>query len=141
MAWYSETKQTVRGVSRLLLAGVAGCVINTGVSLGSVGGQAYAQAPAPILLEHVRLFDGTGQAEQEDMAVLVQGARIVSVGHTGHLAAPKGVKRIDLSGKTLIPGLITDHSHVGLVSGTLSGLRILQHPSLKRHWTSMNAMG
>lgn len=131
MAWYSETKQTVRGVSRLLLAGVAGCVINTGVSLGSVGGQAYAQAPAPILLEHVRLFDGTGQAEQEDMAVLVQGARIVSVGHTGHLAAPKGVKRIDLSGKTLIPGLITDHSHVGLVSGTSVGAENFTAPVIK----------
>lgn len=131
MGWRSDKKQGVRGLSRLLLAGVAGGVFASVVGLGLMRGQAYAQAPAPILLEHVRLFDGTGAAEQEDMAVLVQGARIVSVGQTGHLAVPDGAKRVDLSGKTLIPGLISNHSHVGVVSGTSVGAENFTTPVIK----------
>lgn len=127
MAWRLEKKQAVRGLSRLLLASVAGGV----VSLGFFGAQAHAQTPSAVLLEHVRLFDGTGAAEQDDMAVLVQGPRIVSVGHSGHVKAPKGAQRIDLSGKTLIPGLITDHSHVGVVSGTSVGAENFTVPVIK----------
>lgn len=120
-------KKRARGFSRVLLAG--------GALLGLSGGQmAYAQpsSPAPaVLLEHVRLFDGTGAPEQDDMAVLVQGARIVAVGQSGHLTVPEGAKRIDLTGKTLIPGLITDHSHVGVVSGTSVGAENFTVPVIR----------
>lgn len=139
MGWRSEEKQAGQGLSRLLVAGVVASVIGLGGTAGSAWAQ-QAQASSPVVLEHVRLFDGTGAAEQDDMAVLVQGSRIVSVGHTGKLAVPKGAKRIDLSGKTLIPGLISNHSHVGVVSGTPSGLKTLRHPLSKGRWTSMNAM-
>lgn len=130
MGWRSEEKQVGQGFSRLLLAGVAASVIGLGGTAGSARAQ-QAQASSPVVLEHVRLFDGTGAAEQDDMAVLMQGSRIVSVGHTGKLAVPKGAKRIDLSGKTLIPGLISNHSHVGVVSGTSVGSQNFTAPVIK----------
>ncbi|GAL96610.1 amidohydrolase [Acetobacter tropicalis NRIC 0312] len=90
-----------------------------------------ATATTPVLLDHVRLFDGTDSPEQEDMAVLVKGQSIAAVGHSGTVKAPKGTKRIDLSGKTLIPGLITNHSHVGVVSGTKVGAENFTVPVIK----------
>ena len=47
-------------------------------------------------------------------AVWVQHGRIVAVGNTADLdrAAPAGTRRIDLGGRTLMPGLIDCHLHI-----------------------------
>lgn len=44
--------------------------------------------------------------------ILVTDGRISAVGTQGSLAVPEGVKRIDLPGKTLLPGLIDMHVHL-----------------------------
>jgi len=64
----------------------------------------------PVLLLPSRVFDG---AELHDgWAVLVRGERIAAAGPAGTLAIPAGARRVDLSGTTLIPGLIEGHSHL-----------------------------
>ena len=43
--------------------------------------------------------------------ILIDGARIVQVGALDEVVIPEGAKRVDLSGKTLMPGMIDAHAH------------------------------
>jgi imidazolonepropionase-like amidohydrolase len=70
---------------------------------------ASADDPA-ILLRPTRLFDGTTM--HEGWQVLVKGDRILSVG--ANITAPPDARQIDLSGDTLMPGLIEGHGHLFL---------------------------
>jgi imidazolonepropionase-like amidohydrolase/Tol biopolymer transport system component len=47
----------------------------------------------------------------EDGVVLVEGNRIRAVGRRGQVAIPAGAKTVDVTGKTIIPGLIDAHAH------------------------------
>ena len=55
----------------------------------------------------------------ENATILVEGNRIVAVGPSGSVQVPNGVRRIDLKGKTIMPGIIDVHGHVGGESGRL----------------------
>ena len=48
----------------------------------------------------------------EGWSVLVRGDRITAAGPTGTVAAPANATRVELSGTTLMPGLIEMHSHL-----------------------------
>jgi imidazolonepropionase-like amidohydrolase len=67
----------------------------------------------PLWLENARLFDGTGAAVRERVSVLVESGRIARVVEAGG-ARPEGARGVDLSGRTLLPGLIDAHAHVGV---------------------------
>lgn len=65
------------------------------------------------LFEKARVIDGTGSPPWQG-AVLVEGDRIAAVGpeaeqRAGHLPA---LQRIDMTGQTLMPGLIDAHCHL-----------------------------
>lgn len=76
--------------------------------------------PAPgeerLWLSNARLFDGTGAALRDGVSLLVESGRIARIGG----AAPESATTIDLGGRTLMPGLIDSHSHVGLSFATPS---------------------
>ena len=65
-----------------------------------------------FILRPARVFDGVNPAPHEGWSVLVEGDRISAVGP--NVAAPPGAKVIDLTGTTLMPGLIEGHSHLFL---------------------------
>jgi imidazolonepropionase-like amidohydrolase len=69
-------------------------------------------APRPLVLDHVRLVDGTGAAPIEDARIVLNGDRIAAAGPMASTAAPAGADHLDLSGKTVIPGLIDLHFHI-----------------------------
>ena len=62
----------------------------------------------PALLCPDAVFDG--EARRVGWSVLVDGERIVAAGPG--LAAPDGARRVDLTGTTLLPGLIDLHTHL-----------------------------
>jgi imidazolonepropionase-like amidohydrolase len=62
-----------------------------------------------LWLTNGRLLDGTGAAPRDGVSVLVESGRIASIG--GSAAAD--ARTVDLQGRTLMPGLIDSHSHVG----------------------------
>ena len=45
--------------------------------------------------------------------VVVRGNRIVAAGADGRVTIPAGARRIDASGKTIMPGIIDVHAHLG----------------------------
>lgn len=64
-----------------------------------------------------RLIPGDGSPAIERSAILVADGRIVAVGTFDELAAPRGVTTIDLSGKTIVPLLVTLHTRPGYARG------------------------
>lgn len=67
----------------------------------------------PVALTHMRLIDGTGARVRTDVTMVVDHGQIVSLGQS----TPAGARVIDLAGKTVMPAIVSDHSHVGLVDG------------------------
>ena len=49
--------------------------------------------------------------------VVVRNNRIVAVGATGQVQAPAGARVIDVRGKTIVPGFVDTHAHLGIRSG------------------------
>jgi imidazolonepropionase-like amidohydrolase len=68
-------------------------------------------AEGRLWLANGRLFDGTG-APLRDGALLVEGGRITRVADAAE-QPPEGVRVLDLEGRTLLPGLVEAHAHVG----------------------------
>jgi imidazolonepropionase-like amidohydrolase len=76
----------------------------------------WTQQPAPmqaVLLRDVRLIDGTGAPPREHVSLLLRNGRIEKIGET--MIVPSGVQVRELTGKTVMPGLISAHSHLGLI--------------------------
>ncbi|HEX4322564.1 MAG TPA: amidohydrolase family protein [Acidobacteriaceae bacterium] len=74
----------------------------------------FVKEDAPVLvLEHVRVIDGTGDAARDDQRIVLDHGKIVHVGPeiTGE-APPPGAKVLDMTGKTVIPGLVGMHEHL-----------------------------
>jgi imidazolonepropionase-like amidohydrolase len=88
----------------------------------TIGGQTPAQTPAssPITAGRAgRLIDpetGTATANQ---VIIIDGARIRNIGTD--LPIPAGAKVIDLSGLTVLPGLVDAHNHLALTPGMTRG--------------------
>jgi imidazolonepropionase-like amidohydrolase len=72
-----------------------------------------APAEGRLWLANARLFDGTGSPVRERVSILVEGGRIARLGEGGE-APPEGALAVDLGGRTLLPGLIDAHAHVGV---------------------------
>jgi len=61
------------------------------------------------------LIDGSGGAPRRDMAILIKGDRIAAVDTQKALPRPDGARDLDLSGRTVVPGLIDCHDHLTFV--------------------------
>ncbi|WP_191823299.1 metal-dependent hydrolase family protein [Lysobacter capsici] len=80
---------------------------------------ASAQTPSPanasaaddLVVTAARLFDARSGKLIDRPQVLIRDGRIVEVGRVGD-AVPEGIKRLDLAGMTLLPGLIDMHTHL-----------------------------
>jgi imidazolonepropionase-like amidohydrolase len=88
--------------------------LSTILGLAVAAPQASAADTATVL-KGVRIIDGTGRAPIEDGAIVVQGNRITDVGPAAKVKIPKDAHVVDLAGRTVMPGLMSTHSHVGLV--------------------------
>src|SRR6266487_2762276 len=64
------------------------------------------------LLLGATLIDGTGAAPVPDAAVLINDGRISAVGPRPTVSRPANVDVLDVSGLTLLPGLIDGHDHL-----------------------------
>ena len=49
----------------------------------------------------------------EDATIVIEANRITAVGPSASVTVPAGARRVDVKGKTIMPGLIDVHAHVG----------------------------
>ncbi|HEX8027687.1 MAG TPA: amidohydrolase family protein [Vicinamibacterales bacterium] len=82
--------------------------------LALVAGDAFAQT----LYEGARLIPGDTSPVIERSAILIENGRISQVGQQGQVKAPGSVRRVDLTGKTVMPALVATHVHPGFQRGT-----------------------
>ncbi|HEY6446544.1 MAG TPA: amidohydrolase family protein [Acidobacteriaceae bacterium] len=69
-------------------------------------------APA-LVLENVRVIDGTGVPAKEAQRVVIENGKITWLGPaTADLIIPHGAMVIDATGKTVFPGLVGMHEHL-----------------------------
>ena len=76
-----------------------------------------AQKNNLILLKNVNLIDGTGSAPKAEMDILIRDGNIIAI--QSGLKEP-AARQVDLSGKTIIPSLISAHTHIGTLKRNTS---------------------
>lgn len=97
-----------RIAARLSAIGI-GVLLGLGLAFAPSG----AQTPAgPVALTGARVIDGTGKAPIEQGTIVIANGRITAVGPSASVTVPAGATRVDMTGKTIIPGLINGHGHV-----------------------------
>ena len=81
--------------------------------------RSFIKIDAPVVaLTNVRVIDGTGAPPRQKQTVIIRGGNIAEIGETGRVAIPDGVLLIDLTGKSIIPGLVMVHEHLYYPSGS-----------------------
>jgi imidazolonepropionase-like amidohydrolase len=71
------------------------------------------------VLSDVRMIDGTGNPPVDHVTIVIQGTRIrdvLTAPHVGKWPPKTSVRQ--LSGRTVMPGIINGHGHLGLTQGT-----------------------
>jgi imidazolonepropionase-like amidohydrolase len=86
----------------------------------TLAAQGAAPAPARVLIRAGRFIDGVADSARRDVGILVEGDRIRQVGTWSEVsAAARDARRVDLSGMTVLPGLIDNHTHI-LLQGDIT---------------------
>ncbi len=92
--------------------------LSLGVSVAALSVSLLHAQPPATLYEGARLIIGDGSPAIEQGAILVDGGVITQAGPRDGVTIPSGVRRVDLSGKTVMPALIATHVHPGFQRGT-----------------------
>src|SRR5690348_7043088 len=75
--------------------------------------QQFIRTEAPLIaLTHVRVIDGTGAAAKEDQTLVISNGKIDSVEPSASAKIPANAQTIDLTGYTVLPGLVGMHNHM-----------------------------
>ena len=86
------------------LAAVTGFFLLSGVSFAQM-----ERTAEPLALIHASVLDVRTGRIATNQTLVLRGGRIEGISAT---AAPKGVKTVDIAGRTLVPGLIDAHTHI-----------------------------
>ena len=93
------------------------------------------------------IIDGTGAEPINDAVMIVRDGRIETIGPDGSVDIPSNAERVDLAGRTVMPGLINTHGHVGdtrgLETGHYSEENVLRQLALYARYgvTTVNSLG
>ena len=98
-----------------IAAAAAIAVATTVASIAPASAQNFQQfiaVDAPVIaLTNAKVIDGTGAPAVTGQTILIRGERIAEVGPSRSVDVPAGAEVLDLSGHTVIPGLIGLHDH------------------------------
>jgi len=97
----------VRSASALLLVVLGGVA-----PLAAQNFDEFVAIPhGTVALTNAKVIDGTGAPAVMNQTILIEGDRITAVGPAGSVRVPADANIVDLSGKTVIPGLVGLHNH------------------------------
>lgn len=74
-----------------------------------------------VVFSGAHIIDGSGGEPIRDGVLLIHNGRVAALGPRAEVDIPKGAIVNDASGKTIIPGLINAHGHVGNTKGIEGG--------------------
>lgn len=66
-----------------------------------------------VVIKNAKLIDGLGNPAVDNAVVIIQGNKIIAAGMLKEDAIPTGATVYDAGGKTVMPGLIDSHYHLG----------------------------
>jgi len=116
-----DKNDAASGLGRRQFLGGAGALAIGGLS----GSNLLAQRPlADLVLANGKIHT-MDPANRVVSQALIQGGRFTAV--SNNVSAPRGARRIDLKGKTVIPGLIDAHNHIVLVGNRPGWHTPLEH--------------
>lgn len=111
-------------------------------ALVACSGVRQTVAQGATALQHVRLIDGNGGEPVADATVLLRGRDIAAVFGPGVKAKlPAGTKVVDMSGKSVMPALVSDHSHLGQVQDGKGGAGLYTRANLLNQMRQWQAYG
>src|SRR5690349_14296899 len=97
---------------KLKLATLLLCFLTT-ISFAQAPDRQFIRTEAPLIaLTHLRVIDGTGAAPKEDQTVIISNGKISSVEPSANASVPANAQTIDLTGYTVLPGLVGMHNHM-----------------------------
>ena len=80
--------------------------------------RAFVTVDTPVIaLTHARVIDGTGEPARDDQTLVIRDGRIIALGSSRSTTVPAGAQVLDLSGKSVIPGLVMVHEHLYYPTG------------------------
>lgn len=121
----------------LRTAGLAAAILATGLAMATTGAQGppprpssashptlsnavleFVKVDAPVVaLTNARVIDGTGAAARDRQTIIIKGRNIAAFGDTDRITPPDGTTMVDLTGKTVIPGIVMMHEHLYYPNG------------------------
>ncbi|MGB9255125.1 MAG: amidohydrolase, partial [Candidatus Korobacteraceae bacterium] len=67
----------------------------------------FISVHAPVIvLNHVRVIDGTGGAAKENQTIVISDGKIQAIGSSGTVMIPANAQQLDRTGYSVIPGLV-----------------------------------
>ena len=107
---------------------------------------AIPQVPLPasaqtLVLRGARLIDGIGTKPLDNTVIIIRDGRIAAIGSAGSITVPAGAEVVDYTGKTIIPGLISGHSHVGIFVGLKAAPENYSRDVILRQLKQLEAYG
>src|SRR5262245_22601256 len=103
------------------------------ISLLAAAAEAASAAGGVKAFVGARLIDGSGRPPVADAVLLVREGRVLAAGPRAEVTVPSGAERIDLAGKTLMPGLVNAHGHVGETVGLRAAPELNTPENVRRH--------
>jgi enamidase len=70
-----------------------------------------------VALTHVRVIDGTGAPARTDQTLVIRDGAIAALGDSRTVTIPPDARVLDLTGKSVIPGLVMVHEHLFYPTG------------------------
>ena len=78
----------------------------------------YVRVEAPVIaLTNARVIDGTGAPARDRQTLVIRDGRITQVGDAATVTVPAGATTIDLTGKSVMPGIVMVHEHTYYPTG------------------------
>src|ERR1700692_4230209 len=95
----------------------------------------------PIVIHAGRAF--TPFEEISDAVIVIQGSKISAVGQRGKVDLPRGVRKLNAGGRTVVPGFVDVHIHGAgghdVMEGTREALEIISATVAAHGTTSLVA--
>ena len=78
----------------------------------------YIKTDAPLIaLTHVKVIDGTGAAARDDQTIVLSEGKISWMGSASRADIPSGAQVMDLTGYSVMPGMVGMHEHMFYPAG------------------------